>query len=72
MVLKRPVFRYVIFRRDNALVGNLEILRGRLWLPKPPLDVTGTTSSGKAPGYDQGVERAAKHLMAKPPQAITA
>ena len=37
----------------------------RLWLPKPPLDVTGTTSSGKAPCYDQGIERAVKYLMAK-------
>ena len=57
--------RYVSLRRDNALVGNLEISRGGLWLPKPPLDVTGTTSSGKAPCYDQGIERAVKYLMAK-------
>ena len=71
-LLFRPTLRerivgrsYISLRRDNALVGNIEISRGGLWLPKPPLDVTGTTSSGKAPCYDQGIERAAKYLMAK-------
>ena len=57
--------RYISLRRDNGLVGNLEILRGGLWLPKPPLDVTGTTSSGKLPCYDQGIQRSVKLLMAK-------
>ena len=71
-LLFRPTLRerivgrsYISLRRDNALVGNIEISRGGLWLPKPPLDVTGTTSSGKAPCYDQGIERAVKYLMAK-------
>lgn len=57
--------RYISLRRDNGLVGNLEILRGGLWLPKPPLDVTGTTSSGTLPCYDQGIQRSVKLLMAK-------
>ena len=43
-------------------MGNIEIQRGGIWLPKPPLDVTGTTSSGNSPCYDQSIERSIRFL----------
>ena len=69
VLLFRPTLRerlfgraFVSLRRGNGLVGNIEIQRGGVWLPKPPLDVTGTTSSGKSPCYDQSIERSIRFL----------
>ena len=69
-VMFRPTFkerltgrRFVSLRRAAMLVGNIEIQRGGVWLPKPPLDITGTTSSGKLNCFDARTELAVKFLL---------
>ena len=73
ILLFRPTFRErcrsvrIVSLRSvgqATLIGNIECIRGTFF-PRPPLDVSASTSSGVSHCFDQGVERAIRFVVKK-------
>ena len=69
ILLFRPNFRerfrsirIVSLRNGTSLVGNIEIVRGTFF-PRPPLDVSASTSAGPKHCWDESVERAIRVVV---------
>ena len=56
--------RIFSLRNGTALVGNVQLIRGT-YFPRPPLDVSASTSSGTSYCFDEGVERGIRFLVKK-------